>query len=296
MIKKDVLIVGELLVDLLSENYVNSLEGQEKFIAFQGGSPSNVCANLKWLGNSVSLIACVGNDFAGDFLVHSLEKIGLETNGVYRSNEPSTMIVVTKSLQTPRFIPYRFADKQIPAIDKEQIEEHNIIHSCAFALSQNPAQKNILDAMEYAQQCGKKVSVDWNFSPAIWLDNDGKKVFQQIVSYKPLLKLSMDDMERFLNNNKLSIDEAKQFLQQYEAEVLCLTCGKDGVWLKQENSTWAFFAAQSVSKVVDTTGAGDAFWSGFLHHYLAQKSIADCVIAGINLASKKIQQLGPLYL
>ena len=52
--------------------------------------------------------------------------------------------------------------------------------------------------------------------------------------------------------------------------------------------------AIKIDKVLDTTGAGDAFWSGFLFAYIKEKSIHDCLKIGLQLAPLKLQNVGRL--
>jgi len=293
--KIDILAIGELLADVISEQYVSSLADATTFRLYQGGSPANVCANLKWMGDRAVMISCVGNDSIGDFIVESIKKIGLSDTYISRSTtHPTTIVLVGRSQGTPDFIAYRMADTQIGPINHSLIEQSSILHSCAFALSRNPAQQNILDAFDQAASMGKKISIDWNFAPSIWQD-DGKLIFTRICRNRPLLKMSMDDVQRFLGK-QVSEDEAKNYLSTLSTTVTCLTCGKEGVWFFDENDTsWKHMPAVSVAEVRDTTGAGDAFWSGFLHAYIKDLSTADCIQEGLAIASRKIQKIGPLY-
>ena len=45
-------------------------------------------------------------------------------------------------------------------------------------------------------------------------------------------------------------------------------------------------------KIVDLTGAGDLFASGFLHGYINNMSLKDCLGQGTEMSSKVIQQIG----
>lgn len=291
-----VLAIGELLADVITENFVNNLSSATTFRMFQGGSTANVCANLQWLGCKAQMVACVGNDGIGNFLVTELQRTGLNTMHIAKSNShPTSIVLVGRSNATPDFIAYRMADAQIGIIDDELIQSCQIVHTCAFALSKEPAQKNILHALQSAADKGKQISIDWNFAPAIWGDDEGKKVFDAVCELNPLLKCSMDDVERFAARS-LSIEHAKEFLQPLPTMATALTCGKAGVWYRSfENDNWEFQPAMPVEKVQDTTGAGDAFWSGFLHAFLRKYCLKDCITEGIKIASLKVQKLGPLY-
>ena len=52
--------------------------------------------------------------------------------------------------------------------------------------------------------------------------------------------------------------------------------------------------AIKINKIMDATGAGDAFWSGFLFAYLKKNSIKDCLNIALNLAALKLQNVGRL--
>lgn len=289
------LAIGELLADFISSDYVNDLSQARTFQLHTGGSPSNVCANLKWLGINSALISCVGQDTIGDFLIGEIKKTGISTDHIIRSRtHPTSVVLVARSQGTPDFIAYRSADTQLGQIDRNLLRESNIIHTCAFALSRNPAQHHILEALSWATSQHKTISIDWNYAPAMW-ESNGAMVFRLIGSMHPLLKVSVDDVSRFAGS-ACSADDAKNFLASIPAKVTCLTCGKDGVWYKElKKENWFFEPATLIPDVKDTTGAGDAFWSGFISAYIRNSSLSECVQQGIRIAAKKIQTFGPLY-
>lgn len=295
MIQTDVLVIGELLADIISNDYVGDLSEARHFQLFPGGSPANVCANLRWMGLRTRLVSCIGQDGIGDYILDTLRRLGLDDAFITRSDRyPTSLVLVGRSRSTPDFIAYRMADTQIGHIDEALISESRILHSGAFALSRNPAQQHILAAFARAQAMGKVISIDWNYAPRVWRD-DGKAIFEQLCRYKPLLKMSLDDVERFVGQT-LSIEDARAFLERLPVAVACLTCGRDGVWYKSgDDALWQFEPAQAVAEVKDTTGAGDAFWSGFLLAYLRADDLTGCVQEGIRMATRKIQQVGPLY-
>ncbi len=284
-----VLVIGELLIDMISTDFVDDLSQAKKFDVFPGGSPANFCRFLNALQVQTRLIASVGNDGMGKILLADLEKKKIDISNINIVEGKSTSIIlVARSKGTPDFMPYRDADLYLKNVDEVLIADAEIIHTSAFALSMNPAQNIILDAFSRAFDQNKLISIDWNYADKIWgKDNNAHHVLSTICQYKPLLKMSMDDVNRF-TNKQLNIAEAKSFLEGLNTKVCCLTCGAEGVWYKSDLTNWQFEAATQV-EVVDATGAGDSFWAGFICEYLKAQNLTDSVKNGIAIAAKKIQ-------
>jgi fructokinase len=75
---------------------------------------------------------------------------------------------------------------------------------------------------------------------------------------------------------------------------ICLTKGKNGVVVSDINQGLFFQPAFQIDEIKDTTGAGDAFWTGFLYAQIQNKSIQDCVTLAQKLAGIKLQNVGRL--
>ncbi|WP_186462467.1 carbohydrate kinase family protein [Pedobacter suwonensis] len=290
-----VLVVGELLADIISEGNIESLASPSRFLVSQGGSSANLCANLKWLGVDAELIATVGNDNLGTYLIRELKSVGIADTYISRtSDEKTSIVLVGKNPGTPDFIAYRSADMIIKKMDENIIADCGILHTTAFALSKEPARSNILYAFEKAYQLGKYLSVDWNYAPSIWNGDDGQDIFSTLSRLNILLKISTDDLERF-TGRQLDMEQAMQWLNHFNAKVICLTCGKDGVWFKVQNHQWQYKPALRVESVIGVTGAGDAFWAGFLTYFIQGKSIEESMDNALLIARQKIEKTHPLY-
>lgn len=72
--------------------------------------------------------------------------------------------------------------------------------------------------------------------------------------------------------------------------VVAVKCGSDGAWLAGQGAV-SHRPAQRV-RVVDTTGAGDAFNAGFLHHWLDGARLDACLEAAILAGSRSVQVMG----
>ena len=155
MTKYDILSVGELLIDFISEDYIENFSKASSFRQFQGGSPANMCLNMHLLGNNTKLVCSIGSDAMGKFLYQKVSNYGINCDDVaIIPNTPSTLILVTRSRTTPDFEAYRTADCQISMEQLADAKNSRIFHTTCFALSKKPAQTNIMKAAQIAAENG----------------------------------------------------------------------------------------------------------------------------------------------
>jgi fructokinase len=282
------LAIGELLIDALTVNFVKDLSEAHTLALHAGGSPANLCRFVQACGGKATLVAAVGNDGLGRMVLKAIDEAGISVDYIQQLDGHATsLVVVGRSKGTPDFIAYRDADRHLQSVDQKLVHGARVVHSTAFALSKAPAQENILAAFRSAHSEGIAVSVDWNYAEPVW--GPGQKaegIFDQVMACEPLLKVSTDDIERFTGLN--GVDEAKAYLQTLPVQVVCLTCGLEGVWFRSSGAAWQHLPAHPV-EVKDTTGAGDAFWAGFLTGWMARLSIEECARQGIATAARRLE-------
>ncbi len=293
----DILCVGEVLIDFIGHQNDVLINNTRDYHRYLGGSPTNVAMNSARLGLNSKMVATVGNDGFGEYIFKRLEDVGVQASSVKKiSNKPTSVIFVSRSKKTPDFIPFREADYCISddQIPTELLKETNIFHTTCFALSQNPAQSTILKKAEEAYKLGCQLSIDINYADEIWDNKDEAiKVIKAYCKFNPLVKISEDDMLRFFGK-ELPHSEIFEFFHKEGVEKICLTLGSEGVKLSQKGKEIIQLPAIKVENVMDTTGAGDAFWSGFLFAYIKEKPLKECLEIALQLASLKLQNVGRL--
>jgi sugar/nucleoside kinase (ribokinase family) len=292
----DILAVGELLIDMISTDFAESMDNVEAFKRIPGGSPANLGMNMKRLGNNVRLVSTVGNDDFGRYLLNYVESLGLETISIHEAAMPTTLIIVSRSKTVSNFEAYLSADAQISKaqLSDDILGQIGFFHTTCFALSRNPAQGNILAAATKAVELGAKLSIDANYAQKIWKDTDNaRQVVADYCSKGAAVKISEVDWAR-LYGQKLENGEvaATHFLDLGASEV-CVTLGGDGCFVASKAEGMHFLPARPV-EVKDTTGAGDAFWSGYLTARLDEHSILQAAMAGRRMAELKLAHFGPL--
>ena len=293
----DILCVGEILIDFIghqSDVLINNTRDYHRYI---GGSPTNVAMNCSRLGLKAMIVGTVGSDGFSEYIFERLNSINIVTDNIKKLNaKPTSVVFVSKSKGTPDFIPFREADSFITEdqISKNVLQQSNIFHTTCFALSKEPAQATILKKAEEAFNLGCKLSIDLNYAKKLWdTQEEAIRVIKTYCRFNPLIKISEDDMFR-LFEKELTHQEIFEFFHNLGVDTVCLTLGENGVKLSQLEKKTITLPAIKVKKVIDTTGAGDAFWSGFLYAYIKEKPIEDCLQIALKLAALKLQNVGRL--
>lgn len=293
----DLLAVGELLVDLIGHEITADLRQTRDFHRYQGGSPANMAANMARLGNPAALVACVGNDNLGVYLKDRVAEAGVDPQFIaVDSAVPTSLVVVSRTQGTPDFIAYRQADCQLkpPHLPDELLKSAAVFHTTCFALSRQPAQDTIVDAARRAAKAGCQVSIDANYAPTIWPDREqAHRVLAAYCAANALVKLSDDDAARLFGVRQ----EPEQIADHFHglgARLVCLTLGADGSFVSYDNGSQQIRVPGKKIQVIDATGAGDAYWAGFLTAWLSGHSPEVCARAGARLAEKKLTRQGPL--
>ena len=293
----DIISIGEVLIDFIGHEINTSINRTKDYHRFLGGSPTNVAVNASRLGLKSVLVASCGQDGLGDYIIRKLKANHVNTALIGKSDTfPTSVIFVSKSTETPDFIPYRQADCEISEdqLPDSVLEDAKIFHTTCFALSKNPARTTILNRAKRAKELGLKLSIDINFSELIWPNREeAKRVIKEYLSYDPLVKLSEDDCYRLFAEVK-SDGFIFEYFHSLGANTICLTKGKNGVVLSDVKEGLMFQKAIPLEEIKDTTGAGDAFWTGFLYAQLHEFDLNTSITIAQKLAAIKLQNVGKL--
>jgi len=291
----DLICIGETLIDFIGTQIEAPISDTKDYHRYLGGSPTNVAMNMARLGMNVAMISSVGDDGFGDYMLSRFEEAGIDTQYISRTPQtPSTVIFINNTAGTPEFIAYRGADKEIypNQIPEALLNSSKIYHTTCFALSLDPARETILSAAKRAAQQGVQLSIDVNYSEKIWPNRDQAiEALSRYCKWGPLVKISQDDVDRLLSPG-LSHQEVFEYLHGLGAQTICFTLGKDGAKLSVVGHEVIQLSALKVEKIMDATGAGDAFWSGFLYGHIKGQKPENCLSTALKMAAIKLQNVG----
>ncbi len=293
----DFISIGETLIDLISCDEVDTLLDADCFQRFVGGQPTNLARNMALLGNNTALGACVGDDFFGHYIREQLAMMGVHTEFIQTTNNaPTSAVPVTRTQGgTPGFMIYRGADSFIEpqANLLDAVAHARAIHTSAFALSREPARSTILKAFKTAHKKKACISLDPNYHPSIWPDIPNFiSVLRKAYRFVDITKPSLDDCLRIFATELHPREYARRFLE-WGAKIVVITLGSEGVFLATATGDQYTLYANEIN-VTDVTGAGDAFWAGFINATLEGKPPIEAARLGQALAETKIETVGPL--
>ena len=283
-----ILAIGEALVDLIADQ-PGALAAAESFSAFPGGSVTNLAIGVAGLGHDSGLAAALGTDGEGDLVADALARAGVNSQ-VVRLDHPTTTVHVSSGRGTPEFELTRGADRHF---DHEvHVEGATAVHTSAFALSLDPLRTRCLDALRAGQAAGALTSIDLNFSSKVWgVDaRTAGPALADATALSDVVKCSVDDLERIFGDGWRG-----EMLFDWGNPLVVITAGRERTTLL-DNGRWVDDVPVPPAPVVDTTGAGDAFWAGFLTSYLAgeRQDPITAIEAGHASAAIKLGRKGPL--
>jgi fructokinase len=293
----DLLAVGETLIDFIStEQEDEGLRYATSFGRYLGGSPANIAVNVAKLGRQAAVVSKTGIGAFGQFLKGELRYHGVNTDYLVMDHRVHTSVIfVSRSSGTPEFEAFRDGDYRLSheEVPEEAVARARIVHASTFALSRDPCRAAVRRVFELAHGLGKIVSLDPNYSPIIWPNyQEARQVVQDMYRYATITKPSLDDAERLFGPGH----SPEAYIEEIHAlgpRTVILTMGSQGALISQEGRMLGHVPARPV-EVVDVTGAGDAFWAGFLVALLDGHPLERCALFAREIVELKLTTVGPL--
>jgi fructokinase len=271
-----------------------------------GGAVANVLAAAARLGEKTAFIGKVGNDMHGAFLKTTLEIAGIDTTGLVMSDEFfTTLAFVALSASGERTFSFARkpgADTQlaISEINESILQSTEVFHVGSLSLTDEPARSATHHAIKVAKEHGAVISYDPNYRASLWKDEEtAKQRMRELLPYVDVMKLS--DEETVLLTEEPAPGHAAKKLNEMGISCVAVTLGKKGALVSVDGKSET--VPGYTQPAIDTTGAGDAFWGGFLHRMLTLKKrpdqltlreAADCAGWGNAVATCCVQKRGAI--
>jgi len=214
------------------------------------------------LGLKTAFIGKAGKDLFGKIYEEDLESNNVAAKLFFEEDSPTGIaIVLTEPAGERSFLVFRGANDKLSPEETEScrqlIETSKFLYICGYSLSASDQKTAILKAVEIAKQHETKLV----FDPGAYnLIESKPNLFQRLLTscdvFSPNLK------EAMVITNSRTLDACMERLREYSALTAIKLGGKGSILIHGEKTvkTPAFKV-----KVVDTTGAGDAFIGGIVY-------------------------------
>ncbi len=258
--------MGEILIDFTPSG--TSAKGNVLFERNPGGGPANVAVAASMLGVPSFFMGKAGNDEFGRFLKQTLVDKNVDASGMLFSDEVNTTLAFVQldSSGNRSFSFYRNpgADMMFSAddINYKIIDECDIVHISSVSMTSEPSRTATKTVAEYAFDKGKTVSFDPNLRELLWKDlDDAYEQIKSIFKFTHILKVSEEEA-RFLTGED-DLETAVVKLSETGIPLVFATLGAAGCIYRHASGTGRLSTYDT--RVVDTTGSGDAFVGAVLY-------------------------------
>ncbi len=236
-----------------------------------GGAPCNMLTMAQLLGTTTAFIGKAGEDQFGHFLKKTLEGHQVDTRGFILTKEvPTTLAFVHLEESGERdFSFYRrgCADVMLTSeeVDYDLISEGRALHFGSLSFTQEPARGAVLKAVEFAKSLGHLITYDPNYRPPLWpSEAEAVEAMRLGLKYADVVKVSEE--EAVLLTGETDLEMAANALRQEGITLVCITLGQEGSFFSHPSGSGKVPVFKA--DVVDTTGAGDAFFGSLIHQIL----------------------------
>lgn len=265
---KKILCIGEALIDMICTDKGKTLAEGQHFLKKPGGAPTNVAAAIASLGGRVELLARVGNDPFGKLLIDTMKEFGVSTNSMKKDEEHFTTMAFVSLLENGErdFVFSRGADGYLEDNDLVHLDtsDFGIAHfGSATAFLAGPLQHTYRYCLQSSLVNKLYISFDPNYRHLLYHDKIDSFVNQSwhFIGLSNFIKLSEE--EAMLITGGTNAEESAKILFEKSNAVFTITLGSMGSLLGFNKTIEVIPAAKA--KVIDTTGAGDAFVGSILY-------------------------------
>ncbi len=227
-----------------------------------GGGGTNTAVSFALKGLKTAYLGMLGRDSNGIYIRTLLHAFGVDFIGSIGKEMTGVSIILDSKTKKDRTIlAYKGVNNQLKfsQINLSKLKT-KWFYFCAM---EGESFKTLEKLADYAKR--KKIKV--MFNPSSYLAKEGMSHLKRIISATDILVLNKEEAEYLAGRG--SINELLKKLQRH-VKIVIITDGSNGAYAY--NGIQKYFIKRKV-RVVEATGAGDAFGSGFLAGVILKKDI-----------------------
>jgi fructokinase len=272
-----VLVIGSAMVEITPAEMGRPLSDVEAMVPLPSGSAANFAGVLASLGVRVALMARVGDDELGQWLIDRLGRRGIATDFILPVQGQSTPVSFAwmDRQGEKTFYFYRFPGFSDPMatlssneITAEQVTAGRIFDFTEAAVRNEPLRSAALRAARLAAEEGCEVCYAVNYRPAAWLGQSEEQIVavqREACGCADIVLMNREEAE--IITGSADVEQAAREVAAVGPSMVVITAGENGATVFAEGEA-AHIPARGVEVVYDI-GAGDTFHAGLLAAHLA---------------------------
>jgi len=288
-LSKNKLVKGSM--KLIEKNEFESLKNSIKIEKIEaGGSIANTMAGISYLKGDASFIGKINTDEFGKIYRKSLEKINVNFSYVEKDeNLPTGASIIFITPDSERTMcTYLGISSQLSKndIDEKNIKDYEIIFLEGYLWDKGMSEQMFKHVINLAKKNNVKIAM--SLSDIFCVSRHRDDFFKLLINDLNILIGNENEINELMQKNNLldSIQELKKI-----NKLIVITRSENGS-LAILNNEITSCESVKIEKILDLTGAGDLFASGFFKEYLDKSDIKKCLQTGSTLAAKVIQKIG----
>jgi sugar/nucleoside kinase (ribokinase family) len=237
-------------------NLGSKFDIKEMYFSFGGGG-MNTAATFKKQGFNVAYCGSVGDDISGKEIVAQFEEMGVDTRFVQKNDMPTNCSVILNTSEEDRTVlTYRGASE---LLNKEEILWGDMDCSWFYLAPLSGKLSDLTeDIIDFAHKNKIKTAVNLGNSQIAL----GTERLKEVLKKADVLLLNLEEASLLTGIEAIDEMGIARELNTIHKGINVVTKGAEGVFVSYEEY---LYDANSVKmKIVDKTGAGDAFSSGFV--------------------------------
>jgi len=252
-----------------------------------GGVATNISLGLKKLEYNSLPFSVIGEDADGHWLIKELQKEKIKTDGIIVEKNrltPFSVILIDKK-NGERII---FTQKSSGDLNLASLPKFKTKYLYVSSLK-GKIKKQTKIILSYLRKNKSELIV----SPSTSQIRDDFPDLKKLLKIAKILILNKNEAIEIANNLKIKNFDIKNLfkvLQNLGPKTICVTDGVEGAWAS--NGKQILHSPIIKVKAVDSTGAGDAFASGFLGFYLQGATLEVSLKAGIANSASVVKYVG----
>lgn len=252
-----------------------------------GGAAANTILNMARLGASTTFLGMLGDDENGKFYLDSFKKAGCDCSRFKTNSEYSTahcLSMITPDAERTMRTYLGAASQLNPAsISEKDFEGCKHLHIEGYLIFNTELLPRIL---KMAKNAGCTISLDLGSFEIV---KSSMQILPDLLkNYVDLVFANEEEAAAYLGEK----DHQKALdLLSSICDIAVVKLGEKGALIKQADKQYKIDAIKA-EKVIDTTGAGDLWASGFLYGYVKGLPLEKCGHLGSVVGSEAVQTTG----